>query len=232
MHHDGQVFEELQASKQQTWHADRLASWWPRLCSPRGQQLQPPQSQEVQRLCVIYFFYYLETVTEDSQIIDNKPKKDGQLTDHQSTSSMGPETRTVTLAPEKKKQKACMVKKELEFMRTWYFESSRNQLVLYDFPEDWKTVYDLMTATTRNFLLQHRDQERAKLAILSNIEYKHNGNAMACLRTAKIYKVDESTQDMKEEDITPEIWKQMDAADRTELEQFVTEKAFKRTNDE
>eukprot|EP00435_Cladocopium_sp_Y103_P053746 s991_g17.t1 len=188
-------------------------------------------------LCVIYFFYYQETATEDTQIIEDKPKKESQPTDHQSTSSMdidkekkrpGPETRTVTLAPEKKKQKTCMVKKELEFMRTWYLESSRNQLVLYDFPEDWKTGYDLMTATTRNFLLQHRDQERTNLPILFNIEYKHSGNAIACLRTAKIYKVDESTQDIKEEDITPEIWKQVDAADRAELEQFVTEKAFKR----
>ena len=121
-----------------------------------------------------------------------------------------------------------LVKKALEFLRMFYIDESRNKQILVDFPEDWRFGYDFMTTATRNFLLQRREQERAALPILFNIEYKVESAAIACLRTAKIYKVDDDTKNIEDESITPELWDQVDAADRAEIAQFVNEGAFKK----
>jgi len=121
-----------------------------------------------------------------------------------------------------------MVRRDLEFLRMFYIEESRNKQILVDFPEDWKLGYDLMTAATRSFLLQHRERERAALPVLFNIEYKQDAPAIACLRTAKIYKVDDETKNIEEDSITAELWDQVDAADRAEIAQFVNEGAFKK----
>ena len=118
------------------------------------------------------------------------------------------------------KQRTMFIKKELEFLRMFYMEESRNKIILVDFPSEWKTGYDLMTSTTRIFLLQGRDRERASLPLLFNVEYKTDSPAMACLRSAEISKVDEET--------SAELWDQVDSADKAEVAQFVNEKAFRK----
>ena len=193
-------------------------------------------------LCVLYFYYYqfpsaeMESVEQPARSVAINPSPPQQPEDGAQDMQIdpvnrkrdGPETRTVVLAPERKKQKMMMVRRDLEFLRMFYIEDSRNKQILVDFPEDWRIGYDLMTIATRNFLLQRREQERAALPVLFNIEYKQDSAAIACLRTAKIYKVDDETKNIEDEAITPELWDQVDAADKAEIAQFVNEGAFKK----
>ena len=86
----------------------------------------------------------------------------------------------------------------------------------------------MVTTTTRSFLQQHRERERATLPALFNIQYKIDGPAQACLRMARIFKVDGATSNIDENDITPDMWDNVDAADHAELQQFVDERAFKK----
>ena len=127
-----------------------------------------------EEICIIYFYYY-NPITEGENAIEEKQKQppstqlndDGQQpaasmdVDKENKKREGPDSRTVVIAPERKKQKTCLVRKELEFLRHWYLESSRKQLVIYDYAEDWRYGYDIMTVTTRNFLLHHYERERA-----------------------------------------------------------------------
>ncbi|CAL1138133.1 unnamed protein product [Cladocopium goreaui] len=172
-----------------------------------------------EEICIIYFYYY-NPIIEGENAIEEKQKQppstklndDGQQpaasmdVDKENKKREGPDSRTVVIAPERKKQKTCLV---------------RGAGVS-------EYGYDIMTVTTRNFLLHHYERERAQLPVLFNIQYKKHHTASACLRTAKIFKVDEETQNINEEDITPDIWKKVDAADRDELKQFIDEKAFKK----
>ena len=68
---------------------------------------------------------------------------------------------------------------------------------------------------------------RKKCKHLFTIDYKTSHQAQACLRTARIYKVDQETDNINDDDITPEIWSKVDEADSSEVKQFVDEKAFK-----
>ena len=79
-----------------------------------------------------YFYYYnptsegeASTEVKQRQFSPSNLDNDGQ----QSTASMevdkenkkreGPDSRTVVIAPEKEKQKICLVKRELEFLSEW-----------------------------------------------------------------------------------------------------------------
>ena len=139
----------------------------------------------------------------------------------------GPDSRTVVLSPEKKKQKIEYLRKEMDFLENYYVTHQRNYLVQFDITEDWRYDYDLMTTTTRAYLLQHHEAARKKCGYLFTIDYKATHQARACLRTARIYKVDQETDNINDDDITPEIWSKVDEADSLEVKQFVDEKAFK-----
>lgn len=60
------------------------------------------------------------------------------------------------------------------------------------------------------------------------MKYKTSHQAEACLRTGHIYKVDQETNNIDEDQISPDIWQEVDAADLAEVRQFVEEKAFKK----
>ena len=139
----------------------------------------------------------------------------------------GPETRTVVLSPEKKKQRIEYLRKEVDFLESYYSIHQRNYLIQLDTTEDWRYGYDLMTSTTRNNLVYHYQEMQRKCGHLFVIDYKTSHQARVCLRTAHIYKVDQETDNINDDDITPDIWKQVDEADSLEVKQFVDEKAFK-----
>jgi hypothetical protein len=193
-----------------------------------------------EEICILYFFYYNDPAEEPapaSRPDQSAKAKDSPKTpsgsmevDKESKKRDGPETRTIVMAPERKRQKVCLGKKEFEFLRSWYNESNRSKLIWRDYADGWKNGYGLMTSTTRSFLQQHRERERATLPALVNIQYKIDGPAQACLRTARIFKVDEATSNIDENDITPDMWDNVDAADHAELQQFVAEHAFKKTH--
>ena len=193
-----------------------------------------------EELCMAYLYRYNkpEAETEPSPPrVDKETKMDVSETKEDDKMSItetkerkrdGPETRTVVLAPERKRQRLHHMKKDIEFLRMHYVEGCKNKFILNDYPESWKNGYDMMTAATRSFLARHNEQERAALPILFNVEYKSDHHAMADLRTAQIFKVDDETQNIDEDDISPELWDQVEAADRAEIAQFVDEKAFKK----
>ena len=76
---------------------------------------------------------------------------------------------------------------------------------------------------TKNYNL-----ERRNLPILFSISYKNNHEAECCLRTAEIYKVDQETNNIDDDNITAEMWPEVDAADLAEVKQFVDENAFEK----
>ena len=189
-------------------------------------------------LCVLYFYYYQDTGPEETSSLtrpttseekERKENNGGEMdVDNQSSKKRdGPETRTVVIAPEKKRQKIAMMQKDVEFLQSFYLNSNQNKIIL-DYSEEWRTGYDFMVAAVRHFLLQGYEQMRQRGSHLFNIAYKTTCKAAACLRTAEIFKVDEDTNDINEDKISPDLWPQIDAADKAEIKQFVDEGAFKK----
>ena len=143
----------------------------------------------------------------------------------------GPESRTVVLAPETKKQRINHMTKmvpEVEFLRSWYLCQNRHQVIQLDYNPDWKTGYRLMTAEVRRMLYNDYEEKRRQLPVLFAFAGQKDQPLRACLRTARIYKVDKETNNIEEKDLTPENWHLIEEADYNEILQFVQEKAFKK----
>lgn len=189
-------------------------------------------------ICMIYFYYYNMDYVEDT--VENKLEKTikgtpEKITEKESTMEVdqsnkrdGPESRTVTIGPERKKQKIVYVKAELEFLRHWYQETVYKNMVVLDFPPEWKQGYDLTLSTTRAFLMQKYDHYRNGLPVLFSMDYKMTAPVMADLRTARVFKVDQATDNIADNEISVELWPQVEAADLAEVKQFVDERAFKK----
>ena len=86
----------------------------------------------------------------------------------------GPETRSVVLAPEKKKQKCEFVRKDHDFIRSYYAASMVKQFIQFDITVDWRYGFDCMTETTRNFLHYHSEQKKKSFGYLFHFAYKSN----------------------------------------------------------
>ena len=140
-------------------------------------------------MCMIYFYYYnmdyVEDTTENKlkKTIDGTPSRSSddakEMEVEQDRKRAGTETRTVTLGPEKKKQKVVFVKAELEFLRHWYQETVHKNMVMLDFPMEWRQGYDLTLSTTRTFLLQKYELDKNNRPMLFTMDYKVTTMAMA-----------------------------------------------------
>ena len=64
----------------------------------------------------------------------------------------GPESRSVVLAPGKKRQKCEFVRKDHDFIKSYYAASMVKQFVQFDITVDWRYGFDCTTEATRNFL--------------------------------------------------------------------------------
>ena len=200
-------------------------------------QIKKFSTYQREDLCVIYFFFYHQSMTEDGITTSRQPHPHSSTRKTETDQPMeeeppcrkrdGPDSRTVVIAPEKKKQKMAYVQKDLEFLQQWYFASRPHMQVQLDFPAEWRGGYDLMTEAVRAFLLQRHDHKRSALQLLFTIPYKSDHQARACLRTARIFKVDEETNNIEDHDITPDMWPKVNEADDNEVKQFVDERAFK-----
>lgn len=196
--------------------------------------------------CVLYFYTYTTVSDEPEGVSTTSTRKQKSLPSSTQIQEQddggpmavenqnqhdrkrdGPESRTVVISPEKKKQRIEYMRKEMDFLENYYFTHQRNYLVQFDITEDWRYHYDLMTSTTRTYLIQHYIEMQKKCGYLFTIDYKTSHRAQACLRTARIYKVDQETDNINDDEITPEIWQRVDEADSLEVKQFVDEKAFK-----
>jgi len=185
--------------------------------------------------CIIYFYYYqMEFGEPEAPIKKVEVKKmDIEITedmdvDKENKKRLGPETRTVVIAPERKKQKIVMVQKDIEFLKQYYMDNTKTQIILLDYPDTWKTGYDIVINETRNYLIKQYEQKRRSLPILFQMQYKTFHQAEACLRSGEIYKVDQETNNIDEDQISPDIWQEVDSADLAEIKQFVEEKAFRK----
>eukprot|EP00435_Cladocopium_sp_Y103_P076100 s59_g76.t1 len=189
--------------------------------------------------CMIYFYYYKTASMEpsSSEVTETKKEKTSSIAtspiidmdlDPPDRKRETPETRAVVIAPEKKRQKVALVRNDLHYLQDFYMDHTKNMLILLDYPDIWKTGCSLMTQEIKNYLVKKHDQERQALPILFNISYKTSHQALACLRTSHIYKVDQETNNINEDDLTPEMWPDVDKADLAEIRQFVEESAFRK----
>ncbi|CAK8996615.1 1-alkyl-2-acetylglycerophosphocholine esterase [Durusdinium trenchii] len=161
-------------------------------------------------ICIMYLYRYAPKSSED---LERSPQKtttsspqpmqvtstpqeqedsEDMEVEHHGEKRDGPDSRTVTFAPERKRQKLMLVKKDLEFLRHYFIATNKDRLVQLDFPENWKTDYNLMMNTTRKFLVKQYDERRRNLPELFHLEYKQNHFAYANLRTGlvKMYGVE------------------------------------------
>ncbi len=209
-----------------------------------------------EEICLLYFYYYklTEQESEDYKIkrpmkeiadmpkmdtLDTTPKMDDvemKTTDGDAERSDrkrdGPETRTVVLAPEKKRQRNYFleVDKAMDYMKEYLYYQNRNCWIKMDFPLSWRNDRNLVIEHQKTMLAHYYEEKRKNLPVLFNINYKYDGKAMACLRTARIYKVDDETSNIDEFNLDPLIWMEVDKADEAEIRQFTEEKAFQKVH--
>ena len=83
-------------------------------------------------MCMVYFYYYNEANVEGPVSITDQMKKSETtavpMEDSEpagsGTKRTGPESRTVVIAPEKKKQRIAMVRRDLEFLKSFYMDTT------------------------------------------------------------------------------------------------------------
>ena len=68
---------------------------------------------------------------------------------------------------------------------------------------------------------------RKELPALFHMHYKYDGEVLADLREAEIFRVDVEADTIEDSDLYS-IWPQVEAADLAEIRQFVEEKAFRK----
>ena len=194
--------------------------------------------------CVIYMYYYkpesLEPTSaaehDESKMVDKKVHFPEDMdVEPENRKRDGPETRTVVLAPERKRQKIAWLKqerqqaqKEIQFLEDYFLDVTKNLMVILDYPDGWKCGYALLTQEAKNFMTKKYEQDKRNLPMLFSIEYKEDHHAYACLRTSQIFKVDQETNNITEEDLTANIWPDVDQADLNEIKQFVEEGCFRK----
>ena len=196
-----------------------------------------------EEVCVLYFYYY-ETLNEETDTnveernevkMDTTPRtstiSDATMEDEEvNLKRQGPDSRTVVLAPEKKKQKTHYIEdnKIEDYLKEFHYYLNKKRQISLKFPDTWKKDSQLFYQSIRTFRLHYYNEKKKNLPMLFNIEYKYDCGALACLRTARIYKVDSDTSNIDEENIDPMLWKEIDLADEAEIKQFADEKAFKK----
>ena len=183
-------------------------------------------------MCYIYFYSYAENYVEppfETWVPRGTPMEESPVTPLQPSSPPeesssgikreGPETRTVTLGPESKKQRVNHMTPLSECMPEIFWNMHKHEWIT-QLPED---DADCSEAATTHHYVSSDDQ---------HLFYMKSPGWHADLQTGSIFRVDSTTDSIEEEDL-PGIWPQVDEADRKEIGQFVAEKAFKavRRND-
>ena len=182
--HSWKSSPELQASIQHRWNIDHLDPWRTKLCSSRTPVRHTSQAQKItmhprEETCIIYLFYYNNQSAEEEGPLPTamQPSSTSDGTgpinaENVSKKRDGPESRSVILAPERKRQKIEFVRKDYEFIRNYYCQSMVNHLVQFDIQIDWHYGFDCMTQETRNMLHYHSAQRKKTLGHLFSIAYR------------------------------------------------------------
>ena len=193
-------------------------------------------------LCHCYFYYYnLPTSPSETDTTTNKniqPMDQSQDNDHSalqphsvpqlpSRKRDSPETRTVVLAPEKKRIK--VENNHMMILLSLHEHNLKKRLVATEFPEQMAS----------GILTGHRGDEELPPQEVSTFQKEssavvrfflgsHHQRLQACLRTAEVFKVDQETSIIEENQIDVKLWPLVEEADHAEIKQFVEEKAFKK----
>ncbi|CAJ1430110.1 unnamed protein product, partial [Effrenium voratum] len=234
-------------------HAENLAPYRVQLMGAREYSLQEYHSSNYLKMkkvsgflkeetCLIYLFYYkLETPEEPASeeirrntVVDMDVNVDMQIDQEgENRKRDSPETRTVVLAPEKKRTRfeyaTQIMEQDLQFLLAYRHIANHKLCVTMDFPDVWSIHLGLTKNDGEEELKkleEKRQDEVARMAqLLFHVQCKIEGKALADLSTGEIFKVDTEV-DIIDHDGVVEVWPDVEAADLKEIEQFVNEGAF------
>ena len=202
-------------------------------------------------ICLVYMFYHIanqeESVQNDfkrikddqngqlhplsqSQEGEDMSVDDAVMDDHGQSQSMkrrdGPDSRTVVLAPETKKMRL-----DYWSSHSVYYNASsvhylvdRRRKIKTDPPTCWTGTQMWADNVTAEKLFNY---DRKNHTYLFHIGASQDSILHVDLRTSEVWKVDTEHSDITEDDVY-DIWPEVDAADKAEVEQFVHENAFKK----
>eukprot|EP00435_Cladocopium_sp_Y103_P034113 s393_g8.t1 len=129
----------------------------------------------------------------------------------------GPDTRTVTLAPERKRQK-------LHLSSLWWMLQRPKKIQL---PPDDIWFEDHLYWMRRKLFALPEEPGRVPLRPLLHLHCRTEAQLRIYLLDGEIYRVDEDTDVLTEEKVL-EHWPDFEASDKAELKQFVDEKVFRK----
>ena len=207
--------------------------------NPRGTDMStaPLRLAGREEMCYIYFYSYAPdfvalpsadwvprgTPLEESPVVPLPPGEGAAQqpaqpvsmdVDPASTKREGPESRTVTLGPENKKQRTSFAMPSCDYMAETFMHmhkaQHRIQLDECNMPAS-EEVY-------------HMNHEHHKTS--DGLFYMASDGWYADLRQGNIFRVDSTTDNITEDDVY-KIWPQVDEGDVKELAQFVEQDAFK-----
>ena len=191
----------------------------------------------LEEMCYIYFYSYAPdfvalpstdwvprgTPMEESPVVPLPPGEGAAQqpaqpvsmdVDPASAKRDGPESRTVTLGPENKKQRTSFVMPSSEYMAETFMNmhkaQRRVQLDEFDMPASEEVYY-----------VNHQHQRTS-----DELFYMASDGWFADLQQGNIFRVDSTTDNIMEDDVY-KIWPQVDEGDAKELAQFVEQDAFK-----
>ena len=216
------------------------------ICWPEGsQQMTEHNSDQHLKLkkvlhrnhdhvCFIYFYYYIiyseevppaatsaRTTNEAMDVNDND---DSKMDTSENKKRESPETRTVVLAPEKKRQRIEFVISESQLMAKslWYMAQHR-QMIQWEPVHEWWNEHDPELPDPPTSSLATRTPQDEKL--LFHYYGKTEGYFHVDLRTQEVFRVDSDTDVLTEEQLAKH-WADFEESDFLEIKQFVDEDAF------
>eukprot|EP00439_Symbiodinium_sp_Y106_P051007 s1424_g6.t1 len=157
----------------------------------------------------------------------------------------GPETRTVVLGPEAKKSKVCslvhLVQSEKVFHQSQhvlinlYWIMHWTQAIPMDFPMTWYGMdnnvpvaqWDIHTSKSWDDMTD--EPKHARPGYLFTWPGKHHEELFASLQDGQIYKLDDETDNILEDEVYT-IWEQVEEADEAEIKQFVETDSFNKAH--
>jgi hypothetical protein len=183
-------------------------------------QMRKISNHNKEDICILYFFYYImaseevmnpnahpkkepisqpaepDTLVQWMNIPSTEREKDqrqGQLCFRQRRSIKGSHSSSLRWS-------SCDIGTTLQIEIFKFF---------WTFCENWQMGYSLLTSTARNFLMQKYDVDRKTNKMLFTIDHKQNCEAIACLGTTKIYKVDQETNTFEDHEISQAMWPEL-----------------------
>ena len=192
-------------------------------------------NRNVDKLCHLYFYGYVFHQNEENNMPFKITKRkmpeqlplpeaqdlpDTEMEEPEDNKRKGPDSRTVVLAPEKKKQRIQWTSRDLLYQRSlWWMLQRPKKYVLephsiwYELEERWMRKKTITTMPTENYLLHCHSRTKAFLEI--------------DIKNWEIYRVDQQTDTLTEGDVLRH-WPLFETADREELRQFIDQNIFKK----